>query len=386
MKEPDSPYPSLDTPAVLLDLDKLEANIREMSQLAGEAGLRLRPHVKMHESAFIAKLQMAAGACGIEVGPIDQAEAFVDEGLNDVLIAHPFYGSHKFEKLRRLLNKETATITVVVDMLEQAEGISAVGRAVGRRVPVYLKIETGGNRYGVLPGQKARRIAKKLSDLPGIELTGVYAHETIDEPTDEVIERSAFVTASTVSDVASALRKEGISIRHVAVGASPTFRATCRYKRQGKLPEVTEIHSGSSVVGDMRYVTGRATTEERCALTVLVSVMSTSHPGHAVVDAGMKTFGADAMVERLDTPGFLWDGKPRYGSVRGRPDLYLGELSNEVSCIYYRDTDKKVTVGERLEIIPNNAMIVINGHDSLHGVRGGKMERMIPVTARGRGN
>jgi len=92
------------------------------------------------------------------------------------------------------------------------------------------------------------------------------------------------------------------------------------------------------------------------------------------------------MVGWLDAPGFMWDGKPRYGSVRGRPDLYLGGLSNEVGSIYYKDTDRKLSVGERLEVIPNNAMIVINGHDSLYGVRSGKVERIVPVTARGRGS
>ena len=89
------PFPSLDTPAVLVDMDKLEANIREMSQLAAEAGVRLRPHVKVHESAEIAKMQIEAGACGIEVGSVDQAASMAEEGLENILVAHPFYGPHK---------------------------------------------------------------------------------------------------------------------------------------------------------------------------------------------------------------------------------------------------------------------------------------------------
>lgn len=131
MTEQKVPYSSLNTPALLLDMDKLEANIREMSQLAAEAGVKLRPHIKVHESAPIAKLQIEAGACGIEVGPLGQAEAMAEEGFDDIIVIHPFYGNHKLEMLKRLLNKPGLKITVVVDMIEQAEGISWVGQAVG---------------------------------------------------------------------------------------------------------------------------------------------------------------------------------------------------------------------------------------------------------------
>ena len=125
------PYSTLDTPAVLVYMDKLETNIREMSQLAAEAGVKLRPHTKIHESALIARMQIEAGACGIEVGSVDQAEPMGEEGIDDILIAHPFYGEHKLATLKRLLNKPELKITVVIDMIEQAEGISQVGQAVG---------------------------------------------------------------------------------------------------------------------------------------------------------------------------------------------------------------------------------------------------------------
>ncbi len=122
------PYPSLDTPCVLLDMDKLEANIREMCQLATGAGVSLRVHVKVHECADIARMQLQAGACGIEVGPVGQAEAMAEEGINDIIIAHPnFYGVHKRATLQKLLSKPTLKVAVVVDMFEQAEGISQIG-------------------------------------------------------------------------------------------------------------------------------------------------------------------------------------------------------------------------------------------------------------------
>jgi len=190
----------------------------------------------------------------------------------------------------------------------------------------------------------------------------------------------------SLTETAKMLREEDVTVEHVSVGASPTFHDTCRYIKEGKFPEITEIHPGDWVVGDMRFVTRFAMTEDRCALSVLTSVMSTSQSDHAVVDAGGKTFGADSMIARREVPGFFGEGKPRFGSIRGHPDLWLGRLAAETSCVYYMDPRKKVRLGERLEVVPNNAIIVVNIHDQLYGVRSGVVETVIPVTGRGRGN
>lgn len=380
------PYASLDTPAVLVDMDKLEANIKEMSQLAAEAGVGLRPHTKIHESAFIAAMQTKKGTCGVEVGPVEQAEVMAEAGFNDIVVAHPFYGSHKLDTLKRVLSGPGVTVTVVVDMFEQAEGISQVGQAMGRKIPVLLKLETGANRYGVLPREPALKLARKLRRLPGIEFKGIYTHETGREPTPEGIEREAFEIATTAVETARMLRSEGIPVEHVSVGASATYRASCRFIKEGKFPEITEIHPGSGIVGDIKGVSVLALPEDSCTLAVLVSVMSSSHADHAVIDAGFKTFGADSLIARRDTPGFFWNRNPRFGSVRGRPDLWLGALHAETGRIFYKDPKRTLDPGDRLEIIPNNATLVINLHDQLYGVRNGEVETVIPVTGRGRGN
>ncbi len=153
MIEQKIPYPFLDTPAVLVDLNTLEANIREMSQLAVEAGVGLRPYAKVHENVSIAKMQIDAGACGIEVGTVEQAEAMAEQGIDDIVIAHPgFYAGPKGDILKKLLNQSMLNVAVVVDMLEQAEIISQVTQAVGKEISVLIKIDLGrSSRYGVLP-------------------------------------------------------------------------------------------------------------------------------------------------------------------------------------------------------------------------------------------
>ena len=386
MTEQSIPYPSLDTPAVLVDMDKLEANIREMSQLAAEAGVSLRPHTKVHECASIARLQIEAGACGIEVGSVEQAEGMAEEGIDDIIVAHPFYGDHKLETFKRLIKKPGLKLAVVIDMIEQAEGISQVGQAVRRKIPMLIKVETGvSQRYGVLPGEPLLNMARKVLQLPGIELAGIYAHEMGAELTAEGVNKKAFEVASMMAEMANLLRREGITVEHVSVGASPTFRATCRYMKEGKFPEITEVHPGQCVIGDILYMRGLGNTRETCAVTVLTTVMSTSHPDHAVLDAGYKAFGADSIIAHREAPGFFWKGKPSFGSIQGRPDLWLGALPAESSCIYYMDPEKKLSLGERLEIVPNNATLVINLHDEIYGVRNGVVERIFPITGRGRG-
>jgi D-serine deaminase-like pyridoxal phosphate-dependent protein len=382
------PYPSLDTPAVLVDLDTLEANIREMSQLAAEARVRLRPHVKIHENTTIANMQIEAGACGVEAGAVEQAEALAEQGISDIVIAHPnFYGGPRGEILKKLLNQSSLKLALVVDMFEQAEIISDLAQSTGKRASVLIKIDLGrGSRFGVLPGKTVLNLAKKLQRLPGIDFKGIYGHEMGAKPTPEGKDEAAFEAATIMTENARMLRKEGFTIEHVSIGASPTFRSTCRFIKEGQFPEITEIHPGQCVIGDIMYMMAGGNVKEACAVTVLTTVMSTAHPDWAIVDAGYKTFGAESIIARRDTPGFFWNGMPSFGWVQNRPDLWFGRLSAETGCLYYKDPKKKVSFGERLEIVPNNATLVINIHERIYGVRNGVVKKGIPVTGRGRGN
>lgn len=381
-------YPELDTPAVLIDMNKLEANIEEMSRQVSDTGVKLRVHVKSHESAIIAKLQILSGSCGIEVGPVNQAEAMAEEGIDDIIIAHPgFYGSQKLETLKRLLSKSSLKISIVVDMLEQAESISLAGQAVGRSVPIILKIDLGrSSRHGVPPGKAVLDLAKKLCKLPYVDFKGIYAHEMGAEPTLESVDKMAFEAASIMNEEAKMLKKNGIKVEHVSLGSSAVFRSTCRYLKEKKFPEITEIHPGSCVIGDIMYFKLLGNKRENCAVTVLTTVMSTSHNDWAVIDAGYKTFGADSLIGHRKDSDFFWNGKPSFGSIQGRSDLWFGRLFAETGCIYYQNLNKKLKLGERLEIVPNNATLVINIHDILYGVRNGTIEKIIPTTGRGRGN
>jgi len=382
-------YPELNTPAVLVDLDILEANIKEISRHAAGAGLKLRPHVKVHETADIARMQIAAGACGVEVGTVEQGEAMVEEGIADLLVAHPnYYGGPKGDILKKLLVKPGLKLTLVVDMLEQAEIISKLAREVGKNVPVLIKIDLGrGSRFGVPPGEPVLALAKQIKKIPGLNFHGIYGHEMGVKLTPEGKEESALEAATIMSENARLLKKEGFSLHYVSVGASSTYKITCRLVKEGKFPEITEIHPGQCIIGDILYMRGGGNTLETCAAAVLTAVMTTSHADWVMIDAGYKTFGSESCINYRDTPGFFWQGKPSYGPVKGRPDLWFGRLSAESSNVYYTDPKApKLRLGERIEIVPNNATLVINMHAQIYGVRNGKVEKVMTVTGRGRGN
>lgn len=388
MKEQRISLSQIETPSVIVYLDVLEANIATMSRLAREAGVRLRPHTKIHESPDIARMQIAGGACGIEVGAIERALCMADAGIDDILIAHPFYGEGKLALLRRLLARPGLKVTLMVDMMEQAEGLSRTAEALGRTLPVLLKINTGGDRFGVPAGEPALQLARKLCRLPGISFAGLYSHESGGEPTPESLGRVAHQTATLTVETARLLKQEGIPVSHVSVGASPTLPATCDLLKTGQFPEITEIHPGHCTIGDMWHVLALGNPREACAAAVLCTVMSAVNPGYVMIDAGYKTFGADSLIQYRDMPGFFRQGKPSFGSVQGRPDLWLGKISAESAILQYTDPamgpERRLRPGDRLEIIPNNATLAISLQQRIYGVRKGVVERIFPVGGKDR--
>lgn len=386
MNQQGTPVSAIETPAVIVYMDVLESNIAQMSRLAAEAGVRLRPHTKIHECPDIAQMQIAGGACGIEVGSIERAICMAEAGINDILIAHPFYGTHKLDILRRLLEQPGRRVTVMVDMMEQAEGISRMGGALGKAIPVLLKINTGGDRFGVRPGEPALRMAKQIRRLPGMAFQGIYVHESGGKPTPESMDRLAHEAATMAAETARLLAKEGIFGAHVSVGASPTLRAMCALLKGKQFPEITEIHPGHCAIGDIWHVRALANLREACAAAVVCTVVSAADPRYVIIDAGYKTFGADALIQYRDMPGFFWQGKPSFGSVQGRPDLWPGRISAETATVTYMEQDidaaKRLRVGDRLEIVPNNATLAIHMQEKIYGVRRGVVERVFAVAGR----
>lgn len=132
----------------------------------------------------------------------------------------------------------------------------------------------------------------------------------------------------------------------------------------------------------------RGNTREQCAVSLLTTVASTTHPEYVVIDAGFKAFGSESIIGRRDTPGFFWNNMPSFGSVQGRSDLWLGRLGAESAWLYYKDlsTTNRLQIGDRIEIVPNSASLALNIHNMAYGVRNGVIAREFRITGRGLGS
>lgn len=381
-------YAELDTPAILVDMDKMEANIKKMAEMTSKAGLKLRPHTKIHKSMYIPELQVKAGACGVSVSKLSEAAYYVNAGIKGVEIVHPFFGAHKLKTLKAIVEK--GDVGCVVDNIEQAEGISQVGVAVGKKIPVLLKIMISGNlrRFGVLPGEPALKVARELTQMPGIEFAGIMGHESAwtalsqsSAPCKEDVDKLAYQAMTVISEAAKLLKKEDIPIKDGVIGATPTAAELCKIAPQ--FPEVTEIHPGGYVFGDLMYVTAYERTEEECAATILTTVISTPTADRACIDAGAKTCSVDPLMVRGTLSGDKASWVPTFGAIKGRPDVKVTALTEEIGVLSFTDPNKGLTVGERLEIIPNHVSFAVNLKDKIYGIRNGEVEVEIPIVCRG---
>jgi len=359
----------LDTPAVIVDLDRLEANLSRMADRAARAGVRLRPHAKTHKSAWIASEQLRHGAGGLTVAKLGEAEAFVDAGATDILIAYPIVGNQKLARLRELALR--ARVIANLDDIAVAEGLSRVARTLPRPLEVMLEVDSGLHRVGRAPGESSAATGRQVSRLPGLNLLGLLTHAGHSYRAKSPQEREAIALdeARALVETADALAQDGVSVHEMSVGSTPTAASLERVK--SAYPAITEMRPGTYVFNDANQVSLGVASEDECALRVLVTVISRPAPDRMVVDAGSKTLAADAGQQA----GF--------GRVVGHPEFLVERLSEEHAVVVIPPT-ATCRVGDRLAIIPNHACPVPNLADSVFGVRSGRVERVIRIDARGR--
>jgi D-serine deaminase-like pyridoxal phosphate-dependent protein len=355
----------IETPAAVVDLDVLERNVARMAAAAAEAGVRLRPHAKTHKTAEIAALQRAAGARGICLAKVGEAEAFAEAGFDDLFVAYPVVGADKARRLLALA--ERARVAVGVDSVEGAASLGAVFAAAGRTLEVRLKVDVGYHRVGV-PPERALEVAERVAGLAGLRLAGVFTHagHAYGEATREGVAAVARDEGRILAETAARLRAAGIPVEEVSVGSTPTARGALRVEG------VTECRPGNYVFHDATQVALGTCQPEDCALTVVATVVSVPAPDRAVLDAGSKTLSSDPLRPR----------EGGYGQVRGRATR-LARLSEEHGVMAVAPGES-FRVGERVRILPNHACVVANLHDRLLGARGDVVETELRVIGRGR--
>lgn len=354
----------LQTPSVLVDLDVVERNIAAMQARATAAGVKLRPHAKTHKAPQIGRMQLAAGASGLTLAKVSEAEVFSRAGFDDIFLGYPIVGADKARRLLALSDR--GRVAVGADSEEGARSLGEVFHAAGRRLPVRLKVDCGYHRVGVAP-ERVLEVARRIAELPGIAFDGLFTHggHGYGAETPSEMARIGRDEGRIVAEAAELLRGEGLAVGEVSLGSTPTVAAAVTQ------PGVTECRPGTYVYNDLSQVTLGTCAWEDCALTVLATVVSVPAPDRAVVDAGSKTLSSDPLRPHAEGHGLVVGRRSR-----------IARLSEEHGVLAVA-AGESFRVGERVRILPNHACVVSNLHDRLVSVRGGRVEGEIVVAARG---
>jgi len=345
----------LSSPVPVVDYDIARRNIRRLQEYCDTHRFKLRPHIKTHKLPFFAHEQCKAGAIGITVQKLGEAEVMAQTGLGDILVTYNIIGREKAERLANLTN--FARLSVAVDNENALESLAwAAGRA-SAPISVLVEFESGGNRQGVQTPQKAVNLAKAVMGLSGLEFKGLMTYPTTAK------------TAEFLRESLPLFRKSGIEVPVVSGGGTPSAYQT------HELAPVTELRVGTYIYNDRMMIAAHAATLEDCALTVLTTVVSRPTIDRAIIDAGSKTLSSDLL-----SPG---QGNG-YGLLPDYPDAIIDRLSEEHGLVNLERSVRKPEPGERVRVIPNHACVVTNLHDQIYLHRNGNIIAQLPVYLRGK--
>jgi len=342
----------LDTPAVLIDIDRVEANLARAQAHADKEGYALRPHIKTHKLPRFARRQVELGAVGITVQKLGEAEVMADAGITDLFLPYNILGAKKLARLKAL--NQRVTLSVTADSPDTLAGYAATFTA-DKPLTVLVECDSGGGRCGVQTPAQALALARQIELSPGLRFGGLMTY-----PPLHGVDKSNVWLAEAV-----ALQQQaGIAVPRVSSGNSPDMWAPAS-------APVTERRPGTYIYYDRLQVKEQAASLDDCALTVLATVVSRPTATRAVIDAGSKSLTSDQL------------GLEGFGLVMGT-DITVKALSEEHGVIELPSASDWPRVGERLRIIPNHACVVSNLFDRVNLISGDELRETLPVAARGR--
>jgi D-serine deaminase-like pyridoxal phosphate-dependent protein len=357
----------LDTPALLIDLDRLQNNLRRVANYCSQHGLRLRPHTKTHKNPTVARMQLELGAVGLTVAKVGEAEVMLASGTPDLLIAYPILGETKLRRLTEVARN--VEVTVALDSREAAEELSQAAQSAGVTVGVLTEADVGVHRCGLDPGPGLVALAQAVDRLPGLRLEGVQiypGHIWVNAPNGpEQLAR----LRETVAQIRGDFQRVGLPLRILSGGTSPTLY--CSHTIEG----VNEVRPGTYVFNDCTQVAAGVCTWDDCAVTILTTVVSTPRENAAIVDGGSKTFTSDPL------PG---SAEGLFGRVVEAPEARFYQMNEEHGYLDFESASQKVRIGDRIRIVPNHVCVAVNMHEKVYGVRGETVEEVWEVAGRGK--
>lgn len=356
----------LETPAPVVDLDRLERNLDRLARYAAEHGLGLRPHIKTHKTPWIAAEQLARGAIGVTCATAFEAEV-MSRVTNDILVAYPPVTAARIARLLAL--PRDVDLMVALDSAESVERLAAAAREAGRPVRVLIELDVGMGRVGLPDPAAGVELAKLVRQRPPLRYAGIafypgHVRQRVDAQDAALAELS-----SRLENALGMFAAAGLEPEIVSGGSTPTMFRT------HELPGVTEFRPGTYVFNDRTTAAVGACDWDDCALSVVATVVSTAIPGQAVIDAGSKALGREPL--RGDGDGF--------GALRDHPEVPVRAMSEEHGILDLSATTWRPSVGDVVHVIPNHVCIVVHLNDVIFGARGSLVEQRWTVEARGRG-
>lgn len=345
---------AIDTPAVLIDLPKVEANLTRFQSYCDAHGMAARPHIKTHKLPDFAHRQVELGAAGITCQKIGEAEVMVASGIRDVLLTYNILGAAKLARLKELAAH--CTLSVVADNEVVLQGLSDTF-AGGPPLTVLVECDSGGGRCGVQTPADAVKLAQWIKRADGLRFGGLMTY-----PPKRRIE----VVRDWLADAMHTFQRAGIACQVVSSGGTPDIW------RAHEVSAATEHRAGTYIYNDRMMVDAGAATWDDCALSVLTTVVSRPTETRAVLDAGSKALSSDL------------GGLNGHGYIREYPEAVITMLSEEHAVVDLSAcTSAKPAIGERVQVVPNHACVVTNLFNRVHGIDGGQVERVFEVEARG---
>ncbi len=355
----------IETPALLLDLDKLEHNLQKMANFVKENKKYIRPHFKTHKSPFLAHKQLAAGAIGITCQKLSEAELLAKSGIEDIFITNEIVGE---QKIRRLVNLAAyADVKVAIENEQNAVEISQAALSKGVVIQYLIELNVGMDRCGLEPGEPALQFVNRIKQLKGLKFLGIMAYEghTVFIESLEERKKEAIKALQKVSQTKQLLEQAGFSCSIVSCAGTGTYMIT------GQYPDITEIEAGSYLTMDTKYDTVEGVGGSfEIALSLLATVISIPTNDRIIIDAGMKSITREFGMPVLKYP---------------MESVELYKLAEEHGYIQVKNNSQGIfKLGQKIELLPSHGCTTINLHDVYYGIRSGIVECVLPIEGRGK--
>lgn len=357
----------LRTPAILLDLDALEKNVRVYQERCDANGKQLWPMVKTHKSLKISKMQADAGAAGFLCGTLDECEALCEAGYQTLMYAYPVASKESIDRVIQLTKR--CDMIIRLDDLDSARLVSAGAAKAGVSISYTIIVDCGLHRFGMDP-EKVVAFADTVKALPGLKFRGISSHsgEVYAAASAAEVPGYAKKEADAIAAAAENLRRAGYELEIISTGSTPTFGMTIADENIGI------YHPGNYVFNDCIQMSNGTVKEAECALTVLAAIVSHPSDHLYICDAGAKCLG-------LDQGAHGNSSIVGHGRVKGHPEVVVSSLSEEVGKLKVIG-ETTLQIGDKIEIIPNHSCSTANLTNYYITTRKGEVQGIMEVDVR----